>query len=107
LAGRAPGRSPPDQLRLRAGIKAGEISRELDAGKGGRNPKATLPTDGKSKALAAAGISTSTANRLEELARRAAFKLQRYRSLLPGDSSQRKRTERRHRSTMILSELAV
>jgi hypothetical protein len=24
LAGRAPGRSPPHQLRLRAGIKAGE-----------------------------------------------------------------------------------
>jgi hypothetical protein len=43
--------------------RIGELSMELDASKGGSNPKATLPSGGKSKAdaLAEAGISTSTA----------------------------------------------
>jgi hypothetical protein len=57
------------EIRLRAEMRIGQISRELEKSKGGSNPKATLPTGGKSKEeqLAEAGISTSTANRYEEL----------------------------------------
>jgi hypothetical protein len=46
------------------------LSRDLETSKGGANPQATLPNDGKSKSetLADAGISTSTANRFKELA---------------------------------------
>jgi hypothetical protein len=49
--------------RRRAEDKLGELSAALDASKGGKNPKATLPAAGKSKAqaLKAAGISTSAA----------------------------------------------
>jgi hypothetical protein len=50
---------------LLARQRIGQLSGELDKSKGGSNPAATLPTAGKSKAdqLAAAGISTSTAQR--------------------------------------------
>jgi len=58
------------EIKLRANVRIGELSRELDKSKGGSNPKATLPNDGKSKTetLKAAGISTSQANRAEKLA---------------------------------------
>jgi hypothetical protein len=58
------------KIRLRACIRIGELSRDLETSKGGSNPQATLPSDRKSKTetLADAGISTSTANRYEELA---------------------------------------
>jgi hypothetical protein len=43
---------------LRACQRIGEISRDMERSKGGSNPQATLPTDGKGKAdaLAEAGI---------------------------------------------------
>jgi hypothetical protein len=58
------------EIRLRACVRIGEISKELDKSKGGSNPQSTLPIDGKSKEqqLKEAGISTSSANRYEELA---------------------------------------
>jgi hypothetical protein len=58
------------EIRLRACIRIGEISRELETAKhGGAGGGSKLPTMGTSKAeqLAEAGISTSTANRYEEL----------------------------------------
>ncbi len=57
------------EIRRRAEIRIGELSRELDRSSGGANPLSTLPTSGKSKAdaLFDAGISTSTAHRYEEL----------------------------------------
>jgi hypothetical protein len=57
------------EIRLRACQRIGEISRDLEKLQGA--PTELLPNDGKkSKAetLAEAGISTSTANRYEELA---------------------------------------
>lgn len=59
------------EIRLRAQRRAGEISKTLEKSKGGRpNEKETLPTTGKSKSavLSEAGISTSAANRFEQLA---------------------------------------
>lgn len=58
------------EIKLRAIRRIGELSRELDASKGGANPAATLPDGGKSKSsvLKAAGLSTSTAYRAEQLA---------------------------------------
>lgn len=55
------------EIRKRAEDRMGALSAELDKSTGGRNPQATLPTDGKSKSqvLREAGISTSTANRYE------------------------------------------
>jgi len=57
-------------IKLRATIRIGELSRELEKSKGGSNPKSTLPSHGKSKreTLRAAGISTSEAHRAEKLA---------------------------------------
>ena len=58
------------EIHQRACIRIGQLSRELDASKGGNNPQATLPAGGQSKSatLAEAGISTTTANRYEQLA---------------------------------------
>ncbi|MGH8226984.1 MAG: hypothetical protein ACREU3_03600 [Steroidobacteraceae bacterium] len=58
-------RQVESEIRARAWIRIGELSRELDASKGGKNPSATLPTGGKSKAAAlkAASLSTSAAHR--------------------------------------------
>jgi hypothetical protein len=58
------------EIHLRACQRIGELSRELDRSTGGKNPKATLPSGGKSKAkaLADAGVSTTSAQRYEELA---------------------------------------
>ena len=58
------------KIRLRACIRIGEISRDLETSKGGANPQATLPSDWKSKSetLAEAGIATSTAHDYEHLA---------------------------------------
>lgn len=62
------------EIQLRACIKIGELSRELEkaevAGGRGGQPELRLPSSGKSKAdaLSEAGISTSTAHRYEELA---------------------------------------
>jgi hypothetical protein len=57
------------EIHLRAMQRLGELCRDLDKSKGGANPKATLPNAGKSKSetLEAAGISTSTAHRCEQL----------------------------------------
>jgi hypothetical protein len=57
------------EIQLRATIKLGELSRKLDASKGGSNPAATLPSGGKRKSqvLDEAGVSTSVANRAEAL----------------------------------------
>ena len=54
------------EIRLRAVAQIGKLSRELEKAKN----QSALPSGGKSKEeqLAAAGISTSTANRYEELA---------------------------------------
>jgi N6-adenosine-specific RNA methylase IME4 len=59
------------EIRKRAEARLGELSAALDASKGGKNPKATLPAAGKSKAqaLKAAGISTSAANRYEQFSK--------------------------------------
>lgn len=48
------------EIKLRAMLRIGEISRELDVSKGGANPAATLPAGGKSKAavLKSAGNGT-------------------------------------------------
>jgi hypothetical protein len=56
------------EIKLRACVKIGEISRELERAEA-HGGKICLPTDGKSKEqqLKEAGISTSTANRYEEL----------------------------------------
>lgn len=57
------------EIHLRACIRIGELSRELevsDQARGGRRPTSGKPT--KTEALAEAGISTSTAHRYEELA---------------------------------------
>jgi hypothetical protein len=60
------------EIRLRACMRIGEISRDMEKGhKIGRGEgEIQLPTDGKLKSelLEEAGISTSTANRYEELA---------------------------------------
>lgn len=55
------------EIRKRAEDRLGALSASLDKSGGGRNPDATLPTDGKSKSkvLREAGISTSAANRYE------------------------------------------
>jgi hypothetical protein len=55
-------------IRKRAERRLGELSLALDKSKGGNNPGATLPINGKSKsdALADAGISTSSAYRYEQ-----------------------------------------
>lgn len=55
------------EIRKRAEDRMGALSAALDKSAGGRNPDATLPTDGKSKSavLREAGISTSAANRYE------------------------------------------
>ena len=57
------------EIRRRAEIRIGELSRDLDRSSGGANPLSTLPTGGKSKedTLLDAGISTSTAHRYEDL----------------------------------------
>lgn len=55
------------EIKRRAGIRIGEISRELETAKANQH-KARLPNVGKKQALADAGISTSQAHRLEELA---------------------------------------
>ena len=58
------------EMKLRARRRIGEISRQLDASKGGANPEATLPSGGKSKkdTLNDAGLTTSVANRCEKVA---------------------------------------
>ena len=59
------------EIRLRACIRIGEISRDLEkAGHGGAGGGTKIPSTGISKEqqLAQAGISTSTAHRYEELA---------------------------------------
>src|ERR1700732_1039990 len=59
------------EIRLRACQRIGQLSTELEkAEREGPRGQFRLPTDGKSKQaqLAEAGISTSTANRYEELA---------------------------------------
>lgn len=58
------------EIRLRACQKIGEISRDLEKAKYDKGHGTVVPTDGKYKTevLAEAGISTSTANRYEELA---------------------------------------
>jgi hypothetical protein len=58
------------EIKLRAVIKIGELSRELEKSKGGANPKVTLPIGGKSKSesLADGGIAISTVVRYEQLA---------------------------------------
>ncbi len=58
------------EIKCRAVVKIGGLSRKLDASRGGANPKATLPAGGKSKAavLADAKISTSAAQRYEAVA---------------------------------------
>jgi hypothetical protein len=58
------------EIRLRAIAQIGKISRELEKAKN----RSALPTSGKSKEkqLAAAGLSTSTANCYEQLAAREA-----------------------------------
>lgn len=60
------------EIRERARIKFGELSLALPKSSGGANPAATLPDAGKSKkeALADAGVSTSEANRAENLAKK-------------------------------------
>jgi hypothetical protein len=62
------------EIKLRARIRIGELSMELDKSRGGSNPKATLPDGRKSKseALRDAGIPTSTANDYEQLSGRVA-----------------------------------
>jgi hypothetical protein len=57
------------EIRLRACIRIGEISRDLEKAEPDKGHGAGLPISGKTKAdqLAQAGISTSTANRYEEL----------------------------------------
>ena len=57
------------EIRRRAEIRIGELSRDLDRSAGGANPLATLPDGRKSKAdtLFDAGISTSTAHEYEQL----------------------------------------
>jgi hypothetical protein len=59
----------PSRSRPGCGQQGGEISRELETAERARTD--LLPNGGKqtkAKALADAGISTSTANRFEELA---------------------------------------
>ena len=58
------------EICLRAIAQIGKLSRELEKSKGGANPKATLLSSEKSKEeqLKDAGLSTSTANRYEQLA---------------------------------------
>jgi N6-adenosine-specific RNA methylase IME4 len=58
------------EIKLRAQRRLGELSRDLETSKGGRNPAATLADGGMSKraALKAAGISTSAAHRCEAVA---------------------------------------
>lgn len=55
------------EIRKRAEDRLGALSAALEKSAGGKNPQATLPTDGKSKTqvLREAGISTSAANRYE------------------------------------------
>ena len=55
------------EIRKRAEDRLGALSAALDTSRGGRNPQATLPSDGKSKStvLREVGISTSAANRYE------------------------------------------
>lgn len=57
------------EIKLRAAIRIGEISRELEKAEPNHGHGAGLPISGKTKeqALAEAGISTSTAQRYEEL----------------------------------------
>jgi hypothetical protein len=62
------------EIRLRAVIRIGELSRELEkAEHGGAGGGSKFPPLGTSKeqALAEAGLSTSTANRYEQLVGRA------------------------------------
>jgi hypothetical protein len=54
------------EIRLRAIAQIGKISRELEKAKA--NQYMPLPTAGKKHQLKAAGISTTTANRYEQLA---------------------------------------
>jgi hypothetical protein len=59
------------EIHLRACVRIGELSRELESAQGRRDPETgrLVPASGKkAEALADAGISTSTANRYEELA---------------------------------------
>jgi hypothetical protein len=67
----------PEEIRLRAIARIGQISRELEKAKferdeSGRPVSSHLPAGGKMETkeqqLAAAGISTSTANRYQQLA---------------------------------------
>ena len=57
------------EIRLRAKRRIGELSKALEKSKGGSNPSATLPCNGKSKSevLTEAYISTSEAYRCEKL----------------------------------------
>jgi hypothetical protein len=57
------------EIRLRAVIRIEEVSRGLEKSRGGSSPEATLPAGGESKEqqLSEAGLSTSTANRYEEV----------------------------------------
>jgi hypothetical protein len=58
------------EIRLRACMRIGEISRDLEPSKGGRPPKETNDTDVasfKQETLAQAGINIRTAERYEEL----------------------------------------
>jgi len=60
---------PPGRFRLRACIRIGELNRDLETAQGIRNE--LLPNGekkSKEQILADAGISTSTANRYEQLA---------------------------------------
>lgn len=68
------------EIKLRAVRRIGELSRGLEASKGGANPKATLPAGGKSKyqILKSAGISTSQAHRAEQVAAIPAKTFERY-----------------------------
>jgi hypothetical protein len=58
------------EIRLRACQRIGEISRDLEKAQYNKGHGTVVPSDGKYKAevLAEAGISTSTAQRYEELA---------------------------------------
>lgn len=58
------------EIKLRAVRRLGELSAALEKSGGGANPLATLTDGGKSKseALASAGISTTAANRYENVA---------------------------------------
>jgi hypothetical protein len=63
-------RAQVEEIRLRACIRIGQLSRELETAEANGRGPVSLPSSGKRKAdaLAEAGISTSTAQRYEQLA---------------------------------------